>query len=224
VIDLNDDKKLDIFTTNYDSVIEEVSLRLRLRLVDGFSYDAKRKGRFWEPALFEQPTPFTLRLFKLHGSLNWRETHHGKIESMRGENRYSGTRRYRKNILIYPTQKGLEGEEPFATLFKYFRNSSELSDGFLIIGFSFRDPLINDIFLNNLRINVKHKLIVFSPTATENVINNLLVKARGKVERDRLERQVQCLNAKFGEHEALNLIENTLKGKRKKTKYESQKS
>ena len=205
--------KLDIFTTNYDRVIEEFALNKKspsFDLIDGFSSSPRKRGRFWTPDGFQkkhEPTGANrLRLFKLHGSLNWRETFDGRIESLRTEERCFGTRRYRGNILIYPTQKGLEEVEPFRTLLGYFREASLKSDIFLVIGFSFRDNILNDIFLNHLRENPMHKLVVVSPNAKENVKGYLLGRAQNRAERQKLEKQVESLKGKFGEDRTSKLI------------------
>jgi len=95
-------------------------------------------------------------------------------------------------------------------LFKYFRENSLNSDIFLVIGFSLRDAIINDIFLNHLRANDEHGLIVVSPSAKENVKENLLVRTRNRAERQKLDKQVQSLKARFGEDKTFKLIENTL--------------
>jgi len=219
----NGNRQLDIFTTNYDRVIEEFAMNDKSQtvdLIDGFSFDSRQRGRFWNRDEFDRKqTPsatLRLRLFKLHGSLNWRETHDGRIESVRTEERCSGTRRYTRSILIYPTQKGLEGEDPFATLLGHFREAALHSKTFLVIGFSFRDPIIDDIFLNHLRESHENKLIVVSPSAKENVKEYLVVRARNRTERKTFETQVQSLKAKFGEDKTIKQIEDALKMQKKR--------
>jgi len=75
----------------------------------------------------------------------------------------------------------------------------------LVIGFSFRDPYINRIFLDFLRANPKRKLIVVSPTASENVKENLVHENR------RLKRQILCLDMSFGEQRTFIAIRRALK-------------
>jgi hypothetical protein len=212
-------KQLDIFTTNYDRVVEEFcsATGRGIKLIDGFSDDLQRKARFWHPeSEFKQTSSpsvradLVLRLFKLHGSLDWRETHHGKIENVRTEEKCRRSKRYKRNVLIYPTQKGPEAEEPFATLFRYFKDASLGCDSFLVIGFSFRDALINDVFLNFLGRDSRKSMIVVSPHAKENINKNLFADVRREKERMVLERQIHIIPNQFGEDRTSELINKKL--------------
>jgi hypothetical protein len=194
----------DIFTTNYDTVVEEYIMSTRhssiqFKLVDGFPYDSARRGRFWNPAEFQEehdkPETMPLRLFKLHGSLNWRETSDNLLECLPAEDKCQGGRRYKRSVLIYPTQKGLETEEPFATMHKYFREASSSTKIFVVIGFSFRDPVINEIFLSHLDKNKKHCLLVVSPKASTNVRSNLL---DSKENNEKYIHQIGTIDGEFG--------------------------
>ncbi|RLI73033.1 hypothetical protein DRO91_03855 [Candidatus Heimdallarchaeota archaeon] len=194
-------EQMHVFTTNYDSVIENYCLEKQISFTCGFK--SERGRRFWKPELFREF--HGLKLYKLHGSLDWRETHDGRIEWVVTQEQVSGvSRRYRRNILIYPAQKEYFNEEPFRTLMRYFEEVLSVHDVCLVIGFSFRDPYINGIFLEFLRVNPNRKLIVVSPTASRNVEENLLQGDK------KLKKQIICLDMLFGEEKTFKEIRNTL--------------
>ena len=120
------------------------------------------------------------RLFKLHGSLSWRE-YEDTIECVTTEeparNAY-----HKRNVFIYPAQICDQESEQYATLYEYFRNLAEFTN-LIIIGYAFRDEPINRIVANFMK-NGK-KCIVISPTVAQDISNiqsirSLTGKLRGK--------------------------------------------
>ena len=196
-------ERTHVFTTNYDSVIEYYCAKKQIDFTCGFELERFTRRQFWKPELFGEYRG--LKLYKLHGSLDWRETNDGRIERVPTEEQVSrATKRYKRNILIYPAQKEYLSEEPFRTLMYYFERVLSAHDTCVIIGFSFRDPYINRIFLEFLRANPKRKLIVVSPTASRNVEENLLQGDK------KLKKQIICLDMLFGEEKTFKEIRNTL--------------
>ncbi len=61
--------KIDIFTLNHDTVLEQCLSQSKIQPIDGFS-DPQDKERYWQPELYNNNSA-KLRLFKLHGSINW---------------------------------------------------------------------------------------------------------------------------------------------------------
>lgn len=96
-------------------------------------------------------------------------------------------------------------------MLKYFEEAGKNTAVFLVIGFSFRDPYVDDIFLSHLREDSNRRLLVVSPSARENVKEYLLVRARSKEERKAFRKQVKSLNSKFGEMKTLDQIDRELK-------------
>lgn len=210
---------LDVFTTNYDRVVEEFALNAKanIHLIDGFSTDSRSGRRLWNPTVFTEPSlnreESLLRLFKLHGSLNWRETSTGEIESVRTEQECRvDSRRYRRNVLIYPTQS-LSGQEPFDTLIQNLKKISTNCTTFLVIGYSFRDAYVNEVFIEHLRRNKDkgrdNNLVTVSPNSTKNM-DNLFDEGIGRNEREKLNKQIRCIDAEFGKEETLQLISEEL--------------
>ena len=140
---------VDVFTTNYDRVVEGIwesrlhtkvfdvhtVLRRGFRVVNEYSPSAE-----WDPSTYDQPSEqedCTVRLFKLHGSLNWRSVGGRLLETSADE--YSA----RESTLIYPLQ-GLKDStrEPFATLFSRWRTAVSAATDCIAIGASLRDPQV----------------------------------------------------------------------------------
>lgn len=66
--------RVDIFTLNHDTVLEKYLGRYlnqnKIRFTYGFFKPEGEENRYWNPRLFNSKF-FKIRLFKLHGSINW---------------------------------------------------------------------------------------------------------------------------------------------------------
>lgn len=69
-------QELNVFTLNHDCLLERYLRDNGVVVVDGFDQENHLGIRTWNPALFDclstHATSSHLRLFKLHGSINWR--------------------------------------------------------------------------------------------------------------------------------------------------------
>jgi hypothetical protein len=83
----------------------------------------------------------------LHGSLNWKRHKTYGPEATSVE-RSVDDPNYLEDLLIYPTLSPKEGAEiePYMTIRKQFEVLMDTMDACIVIGFSFRDEHINDIF------------------------------------------------------------------------------
>lgn len=66
-----DDKPLNVFTLNYDGVLEILCEKNDIYYYDGF-------GPTWDTNGFDEEK-YGLRIYKLHGSLYWLKSNSGKI-------------------------------------------------------------------------------------------------------------------------------------------------
>ena len=172
------DDGIHICTTNYDQVMEHYidSDGNGLARVDGFVRDDGASKLFFDPNSFsnslQRGNQNTKRcyLYKLHGSLNW-VSHKERIrqretdESIDGEN----------NLVIYPTLSSKENDynrEPYKTMLSKFKERVEKTRLFIVIGYSFRDKLINDEFKKFLRRKYTMMFVV-SPSADLDTANGL---------------------------------------------------
>ncbi len=145
---------IEIFTPNYDLLMEEAFERLEIPFFDGFS------GAF-EP-FFNPPSisnndlpPSWARLWKLHGSLGWTENGTGGI--IRGKGRDATN-------LIYPDHLKYDRIQklPFTALFDRLRKFLTTPDTLLLTcGFSFFDPHISAVIEESLAANPAGSVFAF---------------------------------------------------------------
>ncbi|MCH8029394.1 MAG: SIR2 family protein [Candidatus Dadabacteria bacterium] len=152
-------KPLDIFTTNYDLCIENTFWNddtLDGQLNVGF--EPKQSGYIFNNQMFHKDGN-KFHLHKLHGSLNWKRNpkNKGKI--------------YLVNIpdltdleyhpMLFPGGKNFN-EFPFNELYNNLKETLKEVEYCIVIGFSFRDEGINDIFKQALNTNKNLKLLIWN--------------------------------------------------------------
>lgn len=132
----------DVFTTNYDTVIEDSLDDLRLRYVDGFIGNSRA---WFDPIVFEEPPPIEGRfaLHKIHGSINWRRSSDQHVR------RYVGDDSPPDAVLVYPSeQKYVETRfGVYESLMGRFRNrmrDRRPNNTLVTLGYSFNDEHINE--------------------------------------------------------------------------------
>lgn len=166
---LNRDFSKEVFTTNYDLIIEKSLEASQIPYFDGFvgSYEPF----FWQESIDQFVTKNDLtqnwiRLWKIHGSLSWfwkedkttkaqRIVRIGKIENIEDEE---------NELVIYPSKEKYDSskKQPFIAYFDRLKNyllSGELL--FVFTGYSFSDQHINEIIFNCLRQNNRLTALVF---------------------------------------------------------------
>lgn len=159
---------LPIYTTNYDWAFEYLTEanEADLYIEDGFMKTPT--GERWARQAFDtfhcRPQKINLVLFKLHGSTSWYKEEappHSIRKFPRAAPELAGSRA----ALIYPTQVKTQAtqEEPFQTAYAYFRETMMHANLGIIIGFSFRDPAINETIRYALANNSNLKLAVIEP-------------------------------------------------------------
>ena len=205
-----------VYTTNYDRVIEEYCASTAgYAVTDGFAIDFRSRRNMWSPNIFDQTQLIAdvsiVKLFKLHGSLNWRLSEFGIEQVMTEDILQQPTPVYKQNLLIYPGSKAPPEEEPFRTLYERFETQMRRVDRCLVIGFSFRDPYLNRIFRDFLRSGSK-QLLVMSSSCRKTVAQNLL----GLKEEDQVNEYVEGNNfvpipCHFGDNNWLTMTTNALR-------------
>lgn len=177
LLTLVNNSRVDIFTTNYDSVIEQYCKGSEWKLIDGFKYDEESELKKWNPLLFDENTDRKcITLYKLHGSLNWKQHKKHGIVKLDVEKIMKDNWEYDDDLLIKPTltPKEEEGYEPFKTLFSHFDERIKRDNTCVVIGYSFRDRRVNEIF--NEFLKGGNKLVIVSPTASEDFNKNFVTK------------------------------------------------
>jgi hypothetical protein len=132
---INRDYAVEIFTTNYDLLLEEAMEKARTPYFDGFSGS---KNAFFDPSSIssnDMPARW-IRLWKLHGSINWSRNSNNEV--VRGDGSDEGTMVYPSHIKYDQTQSA-----PFSSLFDRLKNFLLEPDSLLLTtGFSFADAHI----------------------------------------------------------------------------------
>jgi hypothetical protein len=157
-------KQIDIFSLNYDLCVETALHDLaQVSFCNGFSSEG------WRPEIFEEATG--IRLFKLHGSLDWIDDEEFGIVSIDFPRHLEADSLAGKGspLLIFGTDQKATGLDPFVTLLYHLSSALDDTNILVIIGYSFGDEYINQVVLQRFRTNPRLKIIVVSPTATKTV-------------------------------------------------------
>lgn len=159
-------ESVEIFTPNYDLLLEQAFERAKLPYFDGFTGAHKP---FFDPPSIEDntlPSRWT-RIWKIHGSLGWDLQDDTIIRT--GEPS--------ANMLIYPDHLKYEqiSRQPYSALFERFRRFLMTPDSLLMCsGFSFSDAQITSVIDETLSANSHTAVVAFqfgnledSPQAVE---------------------------------------------------------
>ncbi len=141
---------IEIFTTNYDTLIERALEDERLPVFDGFV--GSTRPFFWPPSLAHSdsaPAASWTRLWKLHGSINWRL----QKDPLRGNRIVRDLPGADAHLILPSSQKYDESRKlPYVAMLDRFTRALSEREGCLVVtvGFSFGDQHINEILSDAL--------------------------------------------------------------------------
>ncbi|MBU0673147.1 MAG: SIR2 family protein [Proteobacteria bacterium] len=147
------DRKIavELFTTNYDLLMEQALEDLEVPYFDGFV--GSRRSFFDLRAVEDNliPTHWS-RLWKIHGSINWYQ------EEIDGQKKVYRSSEIKKDAshLIYPSHLKYEESRkmPYLALIDQLNRFIRKKSSFLILsGYSFNDGHLNDTIINALKAN-----------------------------------------------------------------------
>jgi hypothetical protein len=139
---------VEVFTSNYDLLMEQSLEERRVPYFDGFVGSA---NTFFDVASMEQgnlPARWA-RLWKVHGSINWWRTKHGNVERRNGMT--EGDRQ-----MIYPSHLKYDQSRRLPYLAMLDRLRAFLANGQAVLitcGYSFADQHLNEVILQGLSGN-----------------------------------------------------------------------
>jgi hypothetical protein len=144
---------VEIFTTNYDLLLEEAFESAKIPYFDGFTGG---HAPFFDPVTVagNDLPPRWSRLWKLHGSLGWK-VDHGVVVRSGG---------YECTELVYPDhlKYDLTQKQPYSALFERLKHFLLQPDTLLLTaGFSFRDAHICALLDEALAMNANAAVFAF---------------------------------------------------------------
>lgn len=167
---LNKDFSKEVFTTNYDLIIEKSLEASNIPYFDGFV--GTYEPFFWQPSVDcinlskDDLTKNWIRLWKIHGSLNWfwKEDEITKAQRIIRIGKINDIKDEVNELVIYPSKEKYDSsrKQPFIAYFDRLKNyllNGELL--FIFTGYSFSDQHINEIIFNCLRQNNRLSILVF---------------------------------------------------------------
>lgn len=187
---------INIFTTNYDRIIEEYFDGKGEELYDGFFF-----GNPWDPSSdYTGIIPGKKNyLFKLHGSIDY---HSKGNEIVKGDNlsptkTIDGTEL--KDLMIYPMREKEVYKDPFFTSLTSLKTNLLSEEICVVIGYSFGDEHIRNIFFDAVKRNLEIKIFMINPQAKK--IRHDLEPIKDKID---------TIEGKFGEKSVFEEFEEKL--------------
>lgn len=178
-----DNSRIRVFTTNNDLFNETALDALNIHYVNGFSGGLKK---YFNPALFNytwskrmdtsidkyEPAEDMVYLYKIHGSVNWKETEKLDNNYFEIEEIYPARKDGKDSVLIYPTPTKQDKSlgSPYVDLFREFQHKLlEPHSVLFVIGYSFSDRHVNEIINRALSTNSTLNVVIFArkPSETE---------------------------------------------------------
>lgn len=179
-----------MFTTNYDTCLEYYWRQVaRVTLNTGFSVQEATRTWVLNPDVLCEPDRSELRLLKLHGSVSWQIASDNTVteeQSIMG--RQLVGRRFVGDMMLYPVQQKELYLEPYISMLKELNRELERKSNWIVVGYSFNDPVIREIFLRSS--DEDKKLTLVHPSAQEIIKKKLDGIKCGKI---------SMLDQKFGE-------------------------
>jgi hypothetical protein len=181
-----------IYTTNYDRVQElcwEGIIQINNLITE------EKNLRFINIKRLQSRDP---RLVHLHGSLRWYGLDDGRIVESETNRISIGGRLVTGEMVLYPINQKDLYLYPWFDIFKAFKEDLANTQNWIVIGYSFNDLFIREIFLEALR-REKHRLIIVDPEASKIVEE----KFRKEYDSDNIE----AIDGRLGENEIISRVE-----------------
>lgn len=174
---------IEIFTTNYDLLIEQALEDHLIPFYDGFVGSRKP---FFDPYTIEHDNlpPQWARLWKIHGSINWRSD----IGDHTLEHKWNVWRTNAQDggdVVIHPSHLKYEQSRkmPYLAMMDRLRKFlSTPSSALIIVGYSFNDKHLNDVIFQGLQGTPTAAVFALMYGQLESYSNALsLAKKRGNL-------------------------------------------
>jgi hypothetical protein len=178
-------KRVNVFTLNYDTLVEQAADAEGVVLLDGF---VGTQGRTFRPESYEQDLYFpaettegrvhrfdrVVHLYKLHGSITW-EPGPPTIDNPYGVQSARFDPEGTQPLLIYPTpmKHGEALGMPYSELFRRFAGAVARPQAVLFVaGYGFGDAHVNTIIRQALSVP-SFTLVIVDPNPQSDFVANL---------------------------------------------------
>jgi NAD-dependent SIR2 family protein deacetylase len=159
------DSRVQLFTTNYDTLFEQAANKGNFVIIDGFSFTQPREfsGRFFdydivnrEKTRVKHEESFITKVFhlcKLHGSLDW----------IKDRDKITQRSNPIDPLIVYPAKEKYESsyEQPYFEMMSRFQQALRKENTLLIvIGFGFQDKHIQNVIIEAVEQNPSFQLLI----------------------------------------------------------------
>jgi hypothetical protein len=185
-----------IVTTNYDRVIENLYEDIHGRPPRmGFERDIKTGEYYLDidgiaNGRYQYNGNNHIEYLKLHGSIDWWIRGSDKRIIQREHNISLRGEQYPEQLMVYPVYEKYISQDPYFSLYHYFRSLLYYNDVYLVIGFSFRDPSINNAFKDAL-INKRASRMI--------IVNSNVKNIQARIYENFPKEKVHLVEAHFGD-------------------------
>lgn len=160
--------RVELFTTNYDTLFEQAARLAGFVVVDGFSFSFPRtfSGRYFDYDIVnrertrlkgeENYIPNVFHLLKLHGSLDWVAINPNVIEQRELKDDD-------EPLIVYPSSEkySISYDQPFFEMMSRFQSALRKDNTLLIVlGYGFADKHINSAIFEAVRQNPGFHLLI----------------------------------------------------------------
>jgi hypothetical protein len=195
--------RVNIFTTNNDLFNEKALDYSNINYNNGFGGGLER---VFNPARFNytfsrkidaeiqkyEPLDNMVYLYKLHGSISWRESENNSFFQIQEVATKHGENVPNDNILIYPTplKQNKSLGSPYSDLIREFQKKLLQPHSVLfVVGYSFSDEHLNNIVYQALASNSSISVVVFGDYADKEIFkvnDRRIYKIFGQIDNDRI--------------------------------------
>lgn len=158
--------RVQLFTTNYDTLFEQAAQEGGYAVIDGFSFTFPRtfSGRYFDYDIVQRErtrlkdeesfVSKVFHLYKMHGSLTWEKTEQGIVQQVNSTE---------SPLIVYPASDKYESsyEQPYFEMMSRFQQALRKENTLLIVvGFGFRDKHIQNVILEAVNQNPSFQLVI----------------------------------------------------------------
>lgn len=199
----SNDPRIQLFTTNYDTLFEQAAIDGGFVIIDGFSFTQPRKfsGRYFdydivnrEKTRIKQEESFVSKVFhlyKLHGSINWeKDADKGIIQKDFADN----------PLIIYPAADKYESsyEQPYFEMMSRFQQALRQDNILLIVvGFGFQDKHIQNVVIEAVSQNPSFQLVIANYNTMDSIDVDTLKEFFEDIPSKKVKRKITIIFDKF---------------------------